>query len=137
MKTILGWAAAKDDCTKHANNITTNLVTIISTHPLEARNAAGGDPFGYEDVAGVVEAGVMGMNELTVNPCLSVTAINTFLFHDAFDVITNFSFNLFPSAKADFPKLVAFAARVAARAKMAAYLESEKYTALMPFPKLE
>ena len=87
MKTILGWAAAKDDCTKHANNIATNLVTIISTHPLETRDAAGGDPFGYEDVAGVVEAGVMGMNELTVNPCLSVTAINAFLFYDAFDVI--------------------------------------------------
>ena len=55
----------------------------------------------------------------------------------AFDVITNFSFNLFPSAKADFPKLVAFAARVAARPKMAAYLESAKYTALLAFPNLE
>ena len=85
---MFGWDAAKDECTKHTNNIVTNLVTIISTHPLETRNAARGDPFGYEDIPGVVEAGVMGMDELTVNPCLSVTAINTFLFHDAFDVIT-------------------------------------------------
>ena len=55
----------------------------------------------------------------------------------AFDIVTNFSFNLFPSAKASFPKLVSFAGRVAARPKMAAYLEREKYTALMPFPMLE
>ena len=87
-RTMFGWDAAKDECAKHTNNIATNLVTIISTHPLEARDAAGGDPFGYEDVAGVVEASVVGMDELTVNPCLSVTAINAFLFHDAFDVIT-------------------------------------------------
>ena len=93
MKTMFGWDAAKDDCTKDANNITTNLVTIISTHPLETRNAAGGDPFGYEDVPGVVEAGVVGMDELTVNPCLSVTAINAFLFYDAFDVITKLGDN--------------------------------------------
>ena len=81
---MFGWDAAKDNCTKNANNITTNLVTIISAHPLETRDTAGGDPFGYEDVAGVVEAGVVGMDEFTVNPCLSVAAINTFLFHDAF-----------------------------------------------------
>lgn len=90
---MFGWDAAKDDCTKHTNNIAANLVTIISTHPLETRNAARGDPFGYEDIAGVVEAGVMGMDELTVNPCLSVAAINTFLFHDAFDVITKLGDN--------------------------------------------
>ena len=90
---MFGWDAAKDDCTKHTNNIATNLVTIISAHPLETRNAARGDPFGYEDIAGVVEAGVMGMDELTVNPCLSVAAINTFLFHDAFDVITKLGDN--------------------------------------------
>ena len=90
---MFGWDAAKDECTKHTNNIATNLVTIISTHPLETRNAARGDPFGYEDVAGVVEAGVVGMYELTINPCLSVTAINTFLFHDAFDVITKLGDN--------------------------------------------
>ena len=33
------------------------------------------------------------MNELTVNPCLSVAAINAFLFHDAFDVITKLGDN--------------------------------------------
>ena len=55
----------------------------------------------------------------------------------AFDIITNFSFNLFSSAKESFPKLVAFAARVAARPKMATYLESAKYTALLAFPNLE
>ena len=90
---MFGWDTAKDDGTKHTNNIAANLVTIISTHPLETRNAARGDPFGYEDIAGVVEAGVMGMDELTVNPCLSVAAINTFLFHDAFDVITKLGDN--------------------------------------------
>ena len=90
---MFGWDAAKDDCTKHTNNIATNLVTIISTHPLETRNAARGDPFGYEDIPGVVEAGVMGMDELTVNPCLSVAAIDAFLFYDAFDVITKLGDN--------------------------------------------
>ena len=54
-----------------------------------------------------------------------------------FDILTNFSFNMLPSVKASFPKLVAFAARVAARPKMAAYLESPKYTALFAFPNLE
>ena len=54
-----------------------------------------------------------------------------------FDILTNFSFNMLPSVKASFPKLVAFAARVAARPKMAAYLESPKYSALFAFPNLE
>jgi hypothetical protein len=54
-----------------------------------------------------------------------------------FDILTNFSFNMLPSVKASFPKLVAFAARMAARPKMAAYLESPKYTALFAFPNLE
>ena len=60
---------------------------------LKPRHATGGDPFGYEDVAGVVEAGVVGMDELTVNPCLSVAAIDAFLFYDAFDVITKLGDN--------------------------------------------
>ena len=55
----------------------------------------------------------------------------------AFDIFTNFSFNLFPSIKAEFPKLMAFADRVAARPKLAAYIESEKYTTLGAFPNLE
>jgi len=55
----------------------------------------------------------------------------------AFDIFNNFSFNLFPSLEAEYPKLVAFRDRMAARPKMAAYLTSEKFTKLMAFPKLE
>lgn len=55
----------------------------------------------------------------------------------AFDIFNNFSFNLFPSLEAEFPKLVAFRDRVAARPRIAAYLESEKFTKLLPFPRLE
>lgn len=54
-----------------------------------------------------------------------------------FDILNNFSFNLFPSVESDYPKLVAFRDRMAARPKMAAYIASEQYTKLMPFPKLE
>jgi len=55
----------------------------------------------------------------------------------AFDIFTNFSFNLFPSVKKDYPKLAAFVDRVASRPNMASYLASEKYTCLMAFPSLE
>jgi len=54
-----------------------------------------------------------------------------------FDVLNNFSFNLFPSTKANFPKLVAFHQRVAALPKMKAYMDSDGYKALFAFPCLE
>ena len=55
----------------------------------------------------------------------------------AFDVFNNFGFNLFPSTKANFPKLAAFYDRIAALPNIAAYMASEKYTSLMAFPCLE
>merc|ERR1711957_836677 len=54
-----------------------------------------------------------------------------------FDVLNNFSFNLFPSVKANFEKLSAFYDRIAALPNVSAYMASEKYTALMAFPCLE
>ncbi|SVC98525.1 uncharacterized protein METZ01_LOCUS351379, partial [marine metagenome] len=57
-RTIFGWAASSVRCRRPANNIATNLVTKKSAHALEARDAAGGDPFGNEDVALIVKAGV-------------------------------------------------------------------------------
>ena len=54
-----------------------------------------------------------------------------------FDILNNFSFNLFPSLEVEFAKLTAFAGRIAALPEMAAYLASEKFTSLMAFPKLE
>ena len=55
----------------------------------------------------------------------------------AFDIFNNFGFNLLPSAKADFPKLVAFHERIAKHEKIAAYMASSQYTSLMAFPCLE
>jgi glutathione S-transferase len=55
----------------------------------------------------------------------------------AFDIFNNFGFNLLPSKKGSFPKLVAFMERIAARPKIAAYMASEKYTGLMPFGSAE
>jgi len=54
-----------------------------------------------------------------------------------FDVLNNFSFNLFPSVKANFAKLSAFYDRIAALPAISAYMASEKYTCLMAFPCLE
>merc|ERR1712166_313298 len=54
-----------------------------------------------------------------------------------FDVLNNFSFNLFPSVKADFSKLSALYDRIAALPNMSAYMATEKYTSLMAFPCLE
>ncbi len=45
-----------------------------SAHAAEERDAAGGDPFGDEDVAVLVEAGVVGMDELAVHPALGLGA---------------------------------------------------------------
>jgi len=55
----------------------------------------------------------------------------------AFDIFNNFGFNLTPSAKADFPTLVAFMEKIAARPKIAEYMATEKFTGLMPFSCLE
>jgi len=54
-----------------------------------------------------------------------------------FDVLNDFSFNLFPSAKANFPKLVAFYNRVAALPKIKAYMATDKYKNLAMWPSFE
>jgi len=54
-----------------------------------------------------------------------------------FDLVNNYSFNLFPATKAQFPKLAAFLERMQARPKIAAYMATEKYQNLQPFPNLE
>jgi glutathione S-transferase len=56
---------------------------------------------------------------------------------DVFDVCNNFSFNLLPSMKADFPKLSAFMTRFAERPNIKSYLASEKFTKLMAFGSCE
>ena len=55
----------------------------------------------------------------------------------AFDIFNNFSFNLMPSQKAKFPKLVAFMERILARPNISAYMASEKFTGLFAFPSTE
>jgi len=74
---------------------------------------------------------LLGDNDYFVSNKVSVADMT------AFDIFTNFSFNLFPSIKKDYPKLAAFVDRIASRPKLAKYLASEKYTSLMPFPCLE
>lgn len=74
---------------------------------------------------------LLGGNDYFVANQLSVADLTVF------DILKNFSFNMFPSLKPQFPKLAAFADRVAAVPKIAAYLASEKYTVLMAFPCLE
>merc|ERR1712087_86399 len=74
---------------------------------------------------------LLGTNDYFVNNQVSVADMTVF------DIFTNFSFNLFPSTKRDYPKLVAFVERIASRRNMAKYLASEKYTSLMAFPCLE
>ena len=45
-----------------------------SGKPVELADSAGGNPFGNEDVAIVVEAGIMGMDESAVRPLRWITA---------------------------------------------------------------
>ena len=49
---------------------------------------AGGDPFGNEDVALVVKAGVVRVDKLAINPGLGVAAINLLFLSHPFDIIT-------------------------------------------------
>ena len=63
----------------------------------------------------------------------SLTVADTTMF----DVLNNFSFNMFPSVAESFPKLVAFKARIAAQESMAAYLAGDAYKKLAPFASRE
>ena len=54
-----------------------------------------------------------------------------------FDILNNFSFNLFPSIKSDYSKLSEFYDRIAALPNISEYMNSDKYKALMAFPSLE
>lgn len=74
---------------------------------------------------------LLGDDEYFVGNQLSVADLGVF------DILKNFSFNLFPSLKTEYPKLITFIDRIAVVPKIAAYLSSEKYTSLMPFPSLE
>ena len=71
---MFGWAAAKADCKRPANNIATNLVTKKSAHAFKARNAASGNPFGNEDVTLIIKAGVVRVNEFPIYPFIGLTA---------------------------------------------------------------
>ena len=62
-------------------------IAQVLLHPFQTRHATGVDPFGDEDVAFVVETGVVGVDEFAVDPGLGVAAIDALLFHDALDVI--------------------------------------------------
>lgn len=74
---------------------------------------------------------LLGDNDFFVGDAPTIADMTTF------DVLNNFGFNIFPSTKESFPKLLAFYDRIAARPNIAAYMASEKYTALMAFPCLE
>jgi glutathione S-transferase len=54
-----------------------------------------------------------------------------------FDCCNNYSFNIVPSSKGSHPKLSAFMDRCAARPNMKAYMASEQFASLRPFPCLE
>ena len=83
---MLGGAATSCRVAKTPNR-SARIFSISLAHPLQARDAASGDPFGDEDITIVVEAGVVGVDEFAVDPGLGVAAVDAFLFHDALDVV--------------------------------------------------
>jgi len=121
-----------------------NIIAAVDDYRTEAYKAIFGVLMGAPDVAQKVETlkdtlpkhfknfeRLLGDHDYFVGDQLSVADLT------AYDILTNFSFNLFPSLKAEFATLAAFADRIAAVPEIAAYIASEKFTSLMAFPKLE
>ena len=63
-------------------------IYLFLADPPKFGNSPGSDPFSHVNITVSVEAGIVWMDKLAINPSLGVASINLLLFHYALDIIT-------------------------------------------------